>query len=169
MVSATQAYNAYQNANVYEGMDPNRLILMLYEGALQHLELTREGILAGDVKKRGEHLGRVIAIITELSAALDSNVKEEPIEFLRGLYRAMLMELPQVTITNDVGIIDLVHKYLSFLRDTWKDNVMKDNPRMNIAPGQAEKSESACQPLMPNRTAKAYANAGRLNGISFSV
>ncbi len=122
-MAAGTAINAYQNS-YYEGMDPKNLILMLYNGALKHLQLTKEGIIEKDIQKRGENLGRTIAIISELNASLDPNIKDEAIEFLRGLYNAMLLELPRVSITNDLKTIELSNAYIEGLRDIWKVNVM---------------------------------------------
>ncbi len=123
-MAAMQAYNTYRNSQVYDGMDPKELILMLYNEALRRLALAKEGIEENDSRKRGEHLGRAIAIVSELSACLDSKVEAEEINFLRGLYRAILLELPKVSMTNDVKTLDTAFGYITRLRDIWKKTVM---------------------------------------------
>lgn len=169
MLHTTQAYSAYQSAQVYDGMDPKRLILMLYDGALKHLQLAKEGIMINNPKKRGEHLGRVIAIVTELNASLDCEVKEEPIEFLRALYKTILVELPKVSVSNDVLILERVQGYISKLKEIWEKNVMQD-----CEFSEAAKSEVLERPVNPpqarlNNAMRGYGLAGRMKSVSFSV
>src|SRR5262245_52298066 len=115
-MAAHYARNAYLQAKVQPATDPKRLILMLYEGALEDLRLAKEGIEQQDARKRGEHLSRAVAIISHLFTSLDSNVNDEPIVFLRGLYQSMLVELSKVAITHDIKTLDLAFRYLEQLK-----------------------------------------------------
>lgn len=125
---AAAGYATYRN-NQFEGMDPKRLILMLYEGAVKHLRLAREGLDSGNTQKRGENISRAIAIITELNACLDKKVDDESILFLSSLYVAILVELPKVAITKDGTIIDRAIRYISMLKEVWENEVMKNKKR----------------------------------------
>lgn len=118
------ALNSYQKAQLYDEMDPNRLILMLYEGAIKRIKLARKGVENKDPKQRGENLGKAIAIVSELNASLDENIKTEEIQFLKGLYAAMLVELPKVSVTNDITVLDRTEKYLAELKRIWETTVM---------------------------------------------
>jgi flagellar protein FliS len=167
-------YDTYRSSH-YEGMEPKRLILMLYDGALKHIHLAKEGVLEKDIKKRGEHLGKTIAIVSELNASLDPGYKDEAIEFLRGLYAAILAELPKVSISNDISILDRSASYLSTLKEIWVNTVM----------GKAEKKEGAgekmtrdIEPSPANRNpapqpkppgVKDYAEMAQMGIKSFSV
>lgn len=128
------ALNSYQKAQVYDEMDPKTLILMLYEGAIKRVILAREGIKKDDPKLRGENLGKAIAIISELNSCLDENVKTEEIDFLRGLYAAMLTELPKVSVNGDITILDRTEKYLAELKRIWETTVMNNNAALNQQP-----------------------------------
>ena len=88
-MAVSTGYDTYLSSH-YEGMDPKQLILMLYEGALKHICLAKEGILEKNTQKRGENLGKTIAIVTELNASLDPGYTDDAIEFLLGLYEAIL-------------------------------------------------------------------------------
>ena len=103
-------------AKVQPETNPKRLILMLYEGALEDLRLAKEAIEQHNARQRGEHLSRAVAIISTLLTSLDSNVTDEPIAFLRGLYQAMLVELGKVAVTHDVKVLDLAFRYLERLK-----------------------------------------------------
>ncbi len=137
--------NSYLN-NHYDVMSPEHLILMLFKGAQERLRLVKEGIEEKNIQKRGENLSKVIAIISELNASLDSKMNDESTLFLRGLYTAMLMELPKVSINNDVRIITRTERYLSKLTEIWETDVMgkgrsKPAPAARAArsyPGQAQ-------------------------------
>lgn len=121
---AHNARNAYLQAKVQPETDPKRLILMLYEGALENIRLAREGIEEHNAAKRGEHLSRAVAIVSELYTALDPTVTDESIDFLRGLYQAMLVELAQVAVAHDAQVLDLAYRYLEALKQIWEHDVM---------------------------------------------
>ncbi len=130
-MNARLGLNAYNNSQVYDEMDPNRLIQMLYAGCLKFLRLAKEGFHENDIPKRGENLGKAIAIISELNSSLDPEVKNESIEFLRGLYGAMLIELPKVAINNDIKVVDLAIKYIVRLKEIWETTVIGNQGKMN--------------------------------------
>ncbi|MFH1155859.1 MAG: flagellar export chaperone FliS [Pseudomonadota bacterium] len=109
----------------YEGMSPEQLIQLLYKGALEHINHAIEGMKENNLKKRGEHVSKVIAIISELNSSVDPTVKDDSIEFLRGLYNAILLELPKVSLNNDMGILMLTRSYITQLKTIWENDVMK--------------------------------------------
>lgn len=122
-MSAAHNMNAYLN-NHYRGMTPEELIHLLFKGALKHLKYAREGVIEKDPKKRGEHLSKVIAIVSELNTSIDPNMNDESTQFLRGLYASILTELPKVSITNKVKTIDLATTYISKLNEIWETQVL---------------------------------------------
>ncbi len=122
-MAAYQQVNQYLNHH-YESMDPKQLILLLYNGALSRLKLTREGIRENDVKKKGENLSKAIAIISELNASVDSKMDDESTQFLRGLYTAILTELPKIALNNDLKILKQAETYIAKLKEIWENDVM---------------------------------------------
>lgn len=118
--------DAYLN-NHYQGKTPEQLIQMLYNGALRNITLAKEGVKENNPKKRGEHIGKTIAIITELYTCLDTERKDESIQFLRELYSNMLTELPKVSITNDVKALNLTYSYIKQLNHIWETEVLNLN------------------------------------------
>ena len=128
-------YNSYIN-NHYDGMSPEQLILMLYKGALDRLKLLKQGIEENDIQKRGENLSKVIAIISELNSSVDSKMNDEGTQFLRGLYEAILTELPKISLTNDIKTVTTTEAYISKLKETWETDVMGKGSNMNRKPVQ---------------------------------
>ncbi|RLB86864.1 MAG: flagellar export chaperone FliS [Deltaproteobacteria bacterium] len=146
-MSAAQNMNVYLN-NHYEGMTPEKLIHMLYQGALKHLGFARQGLIEKDPKKRGEHLGKVISIISELNTSINPEVNDESTQFLRGLYASMLAELPKVSITNDVKTIDITCSYLKKLNEIWENEVLNNKGKKA---GVKANNSGASQPTYGNR------------------
>ena len=125
-MTALAQVNRYLS-NHYDGMTPEQLILLLFKGALDRIEGTRQGIKEKSVQKRGENLSKLIAIVSELNASLNPEMNDESTKFLRGLYMAILTELPKVSLTNDVGILNRTEKYLTRLKEIWETDVMHLN------------------------------------------
>ncbi len=117
------ALSSYQKIQINSEINPQKLILMLYEGAIKRIHFAREGVTNKDPKQRGENLSKAIAIISELNASL-RNIEHEEISFLRGLFLAMMQELCKVSFTNDIQTLDRATKYLMELKRIWETSVM---------------------------------------------
>lgn len=124
-MAAHQQVNQYLK-HYYEGMNPEQLILLLYNGALSRLRLTREGIKENDVKKKGKNLSKAIAIISELNVSVDSKMDHESTQFLRGLYTAILTQLPKIALNNDLNILKQAETYIVKLKEVWEKDVMAE-------------------------------------------
>lgn len=122
-MTALAQVNSYLS-NHYDGMEPEQLILLLFKGALDRIRLTKEGIQEKNIRKRGENLSKVIAIISELNASVDPEMQDESTLFLRGLYSAILAELPKVSLTNNLKILDRTEVYITKLKEIWETDVM---------------------------------------------
>lgn len=122
-MSAATSMNTYLN-NHYQGKTPEQLIQMLYQGALRNITLAKQGIKENNPKKRGEHLGKTIAIITELYSSLDKEIEDESIQYLSQLYSHMLTELPKVSLSNDPKALDLTYSYIERLNQIWETEVL---------------------------------------------
>ncbi|MDZ7642219.1 MAG: flagellar export chaperone FliS [Desulfurivibrio sp.] len=134
-----QGVQAYRRNEVSANVHPVKLVHMMYERVLTHLRFAEEAIGEGDVRKRGENLSKAIALIAELNAAVNSEDKSEAASFLRGLYGAILVELPQASVNNDVEILRQAGRYISELKKVWEETAMREN-------GLDERQSEAMQP-----------------------
>ena len=125
------ALSSYQKVQVSSEINPQKLIHMLYDGAIKRISFAREGVINKNPKQRGENLSKAIAIISELNASL-RNIEGEEISFLRSLFLSMMQELCKVSITNDIQTLDRATKYLMELKRIWETSVM----------GQADTAEN---------------------------
>jgi len=146
------AASAYRKTELVTSDDPKKLILMLYDGAIRFLEQARAGVISGDIRRRGENLSKVLAIVGELNACLNMDAGGETAEFLRGLYMYMLTELPQVSLNNNIETVDKSMKYLKELKKLWEQRVM----------GRGEVGTEA-------RVASPSPEGQRSQGLSFAV
>jgi flagellar protein FliS len=119
-------YKAYEKTDILT-TDPHKLILMLYDAALKNLYKAREGVRAKDPVMRGEGLSKTIAIVSELLSAVQG--ENEVSGFLRGLYSAILAELPKINLTNDERVLNTAIKYMMQLRHIWQNEVMPNAQR----------------------------------------
>ena len=114
---------AYTSTNILT-TDPYKLILMLYEAALKHLFAARAAIRDGNMVAKGENISKAISIISELLNAVEGDEHNEAANFLRGLYAAILVELPKANLNNDEKIVELSIKYIAQLKNIWENYVM---------------------------------------------
>ena len=122
-----QALNAYQKTAKQAEIPPVKLIHMLYERVLVHLDLAEKGINQDSPKMRGENLGKAIAIVTELNVSISSEDETDAAQFLRGLYTSILVELPKVSVSQDVKILRQASKYIRQLKELWEQTAMAEN------------------------------------------
>lgn len=143
--------SAYQKSEAQAQIHPVKLIHLLYERVLIHLELAEQGIAANDVKARGENLSKAIAIIAELNASIMEADDSEAARFLRSLYSAILMELPKVSISNDVEIIRKSHRYLHRLLEIWESTAMVEAGMLGGEPEKSSPSASGGERFVPEK------------------
>lgn len=157
-MAAYHQVNNYLN-NYYEGMNQEQLILLLFNGFLNRIELCKQGIEEQDIKKKGENLSSAIAIIAELNASVSTEMNDESTRFLRGLYTAILMELSRVTLNNDCKILDRAQAYIKRLKQIWEEQVMTQNCNQKKAKKTAKTTGKKYAPVSSNSGGAGQAKA----------
>lgn len=107
-----------------------QLIVMLYDGAIQSLEVAKREIPAKNVREKARHLGRAIAIIGELNSVLDLERGGEIARSLRRLYDYMMMELVEANARNNEQRLDGPLRCLGVLREAWREVAAQQQPRL---------------------------------------
>lgn len=121
---AQRAAQAYAKVGVETGVaaaNPHRLILMLYDGAIDALAKAQVHLAAGQVAEKGQAVTKAIAIIDEgLRGSLDPS--RGPIAAqLAELYDYMNRRLLLASVRNDAPGFREVAKLLQDLRGAWAD------------------------------------------------
>lgn len=167
---AAQARNAYRRSETQgKTIPPEKLIHLLYERALKHLCLAEEGIEEKDAQKRGENVGKAIAFVTELNASLDMEKGGETAAFLRGLYEAILVELANVSVANDIEVIKRTSRYVKMLKDIWEQTAMKETAVVAPEARSVQQGAEAQRQAIVQKSPLPAATEREVKGLSVSV
>jgi len=116
---------AYQSVVAHGGVaheDPHRLVLMLFDGALERLAMAR-GCLErrgrGDIGKKAQLLTQCLHIIGELRGGLNLVDGGALAQNLSDLYDYMLRQLLRANAENDLERIREVSALMSEIRGAW--------------------------------------------------
>lgn len=99
--------------------DPQKLILMLMDGALERIAGARGCIERKDVGGKAQLLNRATQIIGELRASLDLSKGAQMAANLDNLYDYMIRRLLQSNLQNTVAGLDEVAKLMREIRGAW--------------------------------------------------
>ena len=127
----TQYMNQYQQTQV---MTSSRvqIVVLLYDAAIQSIELARAGIESNNLKEKGRFLGRAISIIGELNSVLDFEQGGEIARSLHRLYEYMLNELVTANARNDARSLEGPLRCLTTLREGWREIVAQQSRMASV-------------------------------------
>jgi flagellar protein FliS len=124
MIPASHAAKTYSRVGLETGVaaaSPHRLILMLYDGALQALAEAESHIAAQRLAPKGRAISRAITIIDEgLKASLDPGQGRSIATQLYELYDYMNHRLLIANLRNDAGAVAEVARLLRELKSAWE-------------------------------------------------
>jgi flagellar protein FliS len=116
--------NAYAKIGIETGVlaaSPNKLIIMLYEGAIAACRSADTYMQSKDIANKGAMLSKAISIIESgLRLSLDKNAGGEIAVSLDALYAYMSKQLMAANIYNKPELIHEVVKLLSDLKGAWE-------------------------------------------------
>lgn len=110
---------AYRRVEV-ETATPEKLIVMLYNGAIRHIEDSKRAILIKDLRRTHDHLIRAQEIVTELRGALNFDAGDVA-QNLDRIYDYMHRLLVQANIKKEFAPLDECLGHLRELRDAWDE------------------------------------------------
>jgi flagellar secretion chaperone FliS len=111
------AKQAYTESSVMTA-PPERLVVMLYDGAIRFLSQASSAMRAGNVPTTAERLRRAEAIIDELNVTLDMD-QGEVAGNLRSIYLFCKRHLATARVHRDADAVDAVGRLLGDLREAW--------------------------------------------------
>lgn len=128
----------YQKSQI-ETSSPEKILIMLYDGAIQFLNIAKAELTSGNVplniQKIHNNIMGAEKIITEFQDTLNMEIGGEIAQNLYDLYTYLYNRLVEANMKKDVTIIEEVLTHLKDLRDTWskaieiyqKENTAKRN------------------------------------------
>ena len=110
---------AYRRVEV-ETATPEKLVVMLYNGAIRHVEDAKRAVLIKDLGRTHDHLIRAQEIVTELRGALNFAAGEVA-QNLDRIYDYVHRLLVQANLKKDAAPLDECLGHLRELRDAWDE------------------------------------------------
>ncbi len=135
------SYNAYAASAVREDLPKDRILIMLYEGSIKFIHLAARGIDENRPALKGEYISKVLAIITELTAALDMERGGEIAENLASLYEYMVKRLTEANVQNSTEPLHEVEKLIMSLKEGFSE---ASRIRKQSAVRRPEKPRESC-------------------------
>lgn len=128
------AYQAYRNQSVTTA-SPAELTLMLYEGCLKFIKLSKSAIIKQNLEEKNNHLLKAEKIIQELMVTLDPNI--EISHSMMQMYDYIHRRLIEANVQNDIEILSEVEGYVVEFRDTWKEVIFTNRKQRHREGGRA--------------------------------
>ena len=119
--------NAYKKASV-NTLDQNKLIIMLYDGAIKNANFAVEYMKSGEIEKVHDSLIKTKNIVTELLATLNMEQGGEIAKNLKSLYSYMFSLLIEANMEKKSEPVLTVIDLLKELRGAWVQIKEKKKP-----------------------------------------
>ncbi len=100
---------------------PEKLILMLYEGALRFTHFAKKAIKEDNIEEKVKYIIKVSNIFIELINTLDFEKGGDIAHYLNGLYAYQLELLAKANAENNEKYLDDVIRVLKGLIEAWKE------------------------------------------------
>lgn len=112
----------YQQTQV-QTSSPERILIMLYDGAIQFLNKARVAIQNKNIQESHNNIIGAQKIIAEFMNTLDMKKGGELAQNLYNLYEYMHFTLIQANMKKDIALIDEVLVFLKELKQTWEEAI----------------------------------------------
>ena len=119
---------SYRKTNVITA-DPKRLVLMLYEGAIESLKLAKDKMVNEEFEAKSKAIIKAQNIINELLCSLDFEKGGRIATNLDSLYNYMLRKIMHADLSRDISAIDEVLGMLDELHSAWKTIFSQQNQK----------------------------------------
>ncbi len=130
--------------NQIETATPERILIMLYDGAIQYLNIARNEMMVEgrkDIQKIHNNIVSAEKIITEFKCTLNMEIGGDVANNLYELYSYFYRRLVEANIKKDVAPIDEVLWHLKELKSTWLqaiDIAQKERVNKEVQVGEDE-------------------------------
>lgn len=118
--SGINAYNQVGKQSAVEFASPHQLIQMLFDGAIESLNLAKAHANRGEVAAKAKAINKTSKIIDGLRMSLDTSVDHDITRNLENLYDYMTRRLLLANLNSDVDIMAEVSSLLEEISDAWR-------------------------------------------------
>ena len=117
--SAAQSYAAVGTQSRVSETDPHGLILLLFDGAIERIELARAAIGRRDSAAKASAISKAMRIVEGLRQSLNLDAGGDVARRLDELYELISRQLLLANVRNDVTALTDALVILSHLRAGW--------------------------------------------------
>lgn len=126
-------YDRYREVDITTA-SPETLVVKLYEGAIRNARAAVLHHEAGRIGERGRAISKAIAIVSELSSALDMEQGGEIASNLSGLYGFVNEQLVEANLQGSTDRIEDALRVLDILAEAWVEVARSADARRAGAP-----------------------------------
>lgn len=116
------AYQKYKTTSV-QSASREKLLLMLYEGAIRFVKKAIKACEEKDIPERGINIGRAFDIVIELNNTLNHDVGGDISRNLEQLYMFITDQLTQANVKGDRQALEAALKVLETLHEGWVEAI----------------------------------------------
>ena len=118
-MNAIHQYQAVNTQSSVMDVDSHRLIQLLYDGALERINVAVAQIRAENFEGKNRLINKAIEIVAGLRSFLNKDAGGEIAANLSDLYDYMEHRLFQANVTNDIEALDEVASHLRKIKEGW--------------------------------------------------
>jgi len=118
-MNALHQYQAVNAQTSVVDVDKHRLIALLFEGALERINMAKARINASDFEGKNKLINKTIEIVNGLRSFLDVDKGQELAENLFNLYEYCEHRLVEANIKNDMEALDEVAGHIRKVQEAW--------------------------------------------------
>ena len=118
-MNGLQAYQRVNTQTSITDADPHKLIQLLYNGAIERINMAKSRIQAKDYAGKAKLINKAIEIVGGLRSFLDLEQGGDLAARLASLYEYMERTLLEASMRNDVTKLDEVATLLRSIKEAW--------------------------------------------------
>jgi len=118
-MNAMHQYQSVSAQTSVVDVDKHKLIELLFDGALERINMARARIQAKDYEGKNKLINKSIEIVAGLRSFLDVEKGQELAQNLSDLYQYCERRLLQANMTNDMDALEEVASHIRKIREGW--------------------------------------------------
>lgn len=116
---AASAYTKVQNQSSANAASPHKLVLMLFDGALERITQAKGAMQYGNIELKGSRISSAISVISGLRESLNLEEGGDVAANLDALYVYIQDIVFKAHTKDDQSLLDEASSLLGELRDAW--------------------------------------------------
>ena len=118
-MNALHQYQAVNTQTSVIDVDRHRLIQLLFEGALERINMAKARIQASDFEGKNRLINKSVEIVSGLRSFLNIEEGQELASNLSDLYAYIERRLFEANVKNDIEILEEVAGHLRKVKEGW--------------------------------------------------